>query len=161
VSVSTEASVEIGAPAGAVFRWLVERDRATEWLGAGLGWLPTDPADLRAGWTAKTRLAQRTPRGPKYVDAEIEVLGIEPPSLAHFRTIVPALVVETSYRLQPSGPGRTRLDCTVETSHRGVAAIWSGLTSRLGPDLTEIQRADQAQGLARLKELAEARSRGA
>jgi uncharacterized protein YndB with AHSA1/START domain len=161
VSLRTEAEIEIGVAPAEVFRWLTERDRAIEWLGEGLGWLPEDATALHAGWTARTRLAHRTPRGPRYVDAAVEVLEIEPPSAMRVRTVVPALVVETGYRLEPDGDERTRLGCTVETTQRGLAAAWSAISARLGPDLAEIQRADQEQGLARLKDLAESRSQGA
>lgn len=71
----TKATVDIAAPRDEVFRWLVEPDKLTAWLG-GEGAMPADPSVLKVGYTATGTMP--APEGPR--SNTLTVTAWDPPS---------------------------------------------------------------------------------
>jgi uncharacterized protein YndB with AHSA1/START domain len=180
MGIKTHGSIDIDAPPQRVFEWIVDRKRVAKWAGAEPDYLPDDPAKLGAGYRGTGSMA--APDGKREVD--FEVTGYEPPTHLAYRVSYDGGDAESTFTLTPSGEG-THLETSSDTEYAQMGKIPEQAEARLAglpkamqlyvhhqihemeeqlesgawDDNPQVKAAMQGavdQGLARLKQLAEA-----
>ena len=75
MAITAVGSIEIAAPAAAVFPWLTEREKLAEWVGGNQDQMLADSADLVVGYRGR---AQYPGPGGAAQEMELEVRAIDP-----------------------------------------------------------------------------------
>lgn len=109
MGLTTAASIEISAPRDEVFRWLIEPEKLTAWMG-GAGAMPEDPAQLRVGFTAQGTMP--APEGTRATT--LTVTAWNPPSVFGCSIAYPGGDSNSTYTLEQTATG-TRLTLASDT----------------------------------------------
>ena len=110
MGMTTHASIEITAPADVVFRWLIEPQKLTVWLG-GAGAMPQDTSQLKVGYVGTSQI--QAPGGGAR-DTVLRVTEYSPPTRFSFTMSYPGGTSTTAYTLSDHG-GTTMLTVASET----------------------------------------------
>ncbi|MFL6089017.1 MAG: SRPBCC domain-containing protein [Aeromicrobium sp.] len=110
MGMATHASIEIGAPPDVVFRWLIEPQKLTVWLG-GAGAMPPDTSLLKVGYVGMSQI--QAPGGSSR-DAVLRVTAYSPPTKFSFTMSYPGGTSTTAYTLS-NHSGTTTLTVASQT----------------------------------------------
>ncbi|CAN5562651.1 hypothetical protein BH10ACT7_BH10ACT7_32870 [soil metagenome] len=109
MGMATKASVTIDAPREEVFRWLVEPEKLTIWMGSA-GAMPADPSQLKVGFTAQGTMP--APGGTR--PNTLTVTAWDPPSTFGCTITYEGGDSVSMYTLATAGSG-TRLELSGDT----------------------------------------------
>jgi uncharacterized protein YndB with AHSA1/START domain len=114
VAIVASGSVEIAAPAAAVFPWLTEREKLAQWVGGNQEMMPASSSELVVGY----RGAGTYP-GPGGAAEEmvLEVNAVDAPHQFSYTQSYAEGVTAVEYALTESG-GRTHVAATSTTEWR-------------------------------------------
>ena len=114
MAITASGSIEIAAPAAAVFPWLTERDRLARWVGGNQDMMPADSSELVVGYRGT---AQYPGPGGAAEEMELEVIALDPPHRFSYRQTHARGVTAVDYALTESD-GQTRVEGTSTTEWR-------------------------------------------
>ena len=140
-----EHTVEIAAPPGDVFPWLVGAEERLRWMGALVESEALDNEPPAVGSRFRDVFEDHGQR----IELEAELVTYEPPHALEVRLVADAFEATSRSRLEQDGPA-TRLTAQIETTYKALAA------RLLGPVVTRHAQKQLESDLARLKDLVEA-----
>jgi uncharacterized protein YndB with AHSA1/START domain len=111
VAIIASGSIEIAAPAAAVFPWLTEREKLAQWVGGNQDQMPASSSELAVGYRGTARYPG--PGGTEE-EMELEVTAIDPPHQFSFRQAYAEGVTAVEYLLTES-EGQTHVAGTSTT----------------------------------------------
>ncbi len=111
MAITASGSIEIAAPAAAVFAWLTERDKLAQWVGGNQAQMPASSSELAVGYRGT---AQYPGPGGAEQEMELEVTAIDPPHRFSYRQSYAEGVTAVDYVLTES-EGQTRVQGTSTT----------------------------------------------
>lgn len=138
------ASIEIAAPPGEVFPFLIEPDRLRHWIGGFVELRPLTSGAVGVG----TRSIDVFTEGGREIRMETEILTFEPGHLLEVAIAMPGMKAVSAYRL--TGTARTAVAHTQTVTFRGFVRL-------MAPFIGGSLRRRMAADLARLKSAVEGR----
>lgn len=139
-----ESRVEIGAPATAVFPWLVEPERLGRWISGFIGSEPIGSSEVRIGSRSRDIIEAEGRR----IEVETEIVELRPGERLAVR------ITSSSHEQLDRYDLETR-DGVTQLTYRSDMRM-RGLTRLLGPLITRQIRARAEKDMATLKRQVEA-----
>ena len=99
MAITASGSIEIAAPAAAVFAWLTERDKLAQWVGGNQAQMPASSSELAVGYRGT---AQYPGPGGAEQEMELEVTAVDPPHQFSYRQTYAEGVTAVDYLLTES-----------------------------------------------------------
>lgn len=99
MAITASGSIEIAAPAAAVFAWLTERDKLAQWVGGNQVQMPASSSELAVGYRGT---AQYPGPGGAEQEMELEVTAVDPPHQFSYRQTYAEGVTAVDYLLTES-----------------------------------------------------------
>ena len=99
MAITASGSIEIAAPAAAVFAWLTERDELAQWVGGNQAQMPALSSQLAVGYRGTV---QYPGPGGAEQEMELEVTAVDPPHQFSYRQTYAEGVTAVDYLLTES-----------------------------------------------------------
>ena len=118
-------TVEIDAAPDVVFRWLIEPDKLSRWIGGFLGSEPLTSGGARLGARSRDTVGE----AGRTIVAETEITEFEPGRLMRLRIVAGGVTQDDTYRLTPQGDG-TNIEYTSDVHVRGLIRLLAPIVAR-------------------------------
>lgn len=141
MGLATSASVDIDAPREEVFRWLIEPEKLTGWLG-GAGAMPADTSLLKVGFSAQGTMP--APEGTRATT--LTVTAWDPPTKFGCTIAYPGGDSISTYTLEATTAG-TRLTLSSDTDWGQMDTTELDKVMAAQPDSTRELVEDQIEAM--------------
>jgi uncharacterized protein YndB with AHSA1/START domain len=116
MGIKTDVQIEINAPPATVFEWISQRAKVAQWAGADPTYMPTDNAELKAGYQGKGTMT--APDGQR--DLAFQITAFDPPNVFSYTVTYEGGDALSTYKLTPSGTG-THLEVASDSDYAKMA----------------------------------------